>query len=258
MIPSHLDALQARHVRLNSYHNSSSSRSPELCPEEAAPGAGLRDSAQARLIAAASRGDLEAIGRALSGPAPRLDLDHPLRLAAKHRHGDAVRLLLGCGANIVRAFSPRHTPVRYGKRVQLVDFLATCDIDAQFILELPRPHGPTAKRRARQRRNMRAGEGGPDRVRARQALAKREAWVARRDALRMRRVLKNHNGLLAEILATVSSEAEDPAHLEHAVRSVLFEHGITDHRRRLSSVIVHKLYGEGYVPAPAAHGVEGV
>ena len=224
----------------------------------AAPADVRRETPQSRLIAAASKGDLEAIGRALSEPAARLDLDHPLRLAAKHRHGDAVRLLIGRGASLSRAFSPSHTPARYGKRAQLVEFLASCGIEAQFILALPRPRGPVPKRRIRGRRVVKWNDGSPGLARAREAAAKREAWAGRRDALRMRRVLKHHNGLLGEILATLSREADAPVHLERTVRAVLFEHGITDHRRRISGAIVRKLYGEGHVAAPARRGGEGV
>ena len=223
------------------------------CPPGGAPRARL-DTPQSRLIAASSVGDLEAIGRALSEPAVRLDLDHPLRLAAKHRHGEAVRLLIGRGASISRAFSPSHTPTRYGKRARLVEFLGSCGIDAEFILALPRPHGPATKRRARQRRGASAMSSG----RAREAAAKREAWVARRDALRMRRVLKNHHGLIEEVLAAVRRDAEAAGHIDRAVRTVLFEHGIPDPQRRLSSVIVRKLHGEGRVSEPAAYSGQGI
>ncbi len=211
---------------------------------------------QSRLIAAASRGDLEAIGQILSASAARLDLEHPLRLAAKHRHGEAVRLLVSRGASVSRAFSPDHIPARRGKREQLVQFLASCRIDGQFILAWPRPHGPRPKRAARRPRGGRSGKATAGLARARQAAAKREAWAGRRDALLMRRALKNHNGLLAEILATVSGEAEEPVHLERTVRAVLFEHGIPDHRRHLSGAIVRKLYGEGHVLAPPLQGGE--
>ncbi len=225
------------------------------CPPGGAPRA-RRDTPQSRLIAASSVGDLEAIGRALSEPAARLDLDHPLRLAAKHRHGEAVRLLIGRGASISRAFSPSHTPTRYGKRAQLVEFLASCGIDAGFILALPRPRGPDTKRRARQRRGARSDAGAAGRVR--EAAARREAWVARRDAFRMRRVLRTHHGLLKEVLATVSREAEAPDHLERTVRTVLLEHGIPDHKRRLSRAIARKLFGEGRAAGPAACFGDGV
>lgn len=199
---------------------------------------------QMRLIAAASRGDLEAIGLALSEPAPRLDLDHPLRLAAKHRHGAAVRLLIGRGASVSRAFSPNHAPSRLGKREQLVQFLSSCGIDAQFILELPRPHGPSPKSKGRSRRRRSVLEKA-DRARSRIAAAKREAWTARLDALHLHRALKHHEGLLEEILQSVRVNGEAAGSLERTVRAVLFERGIADHRRRLSRAIVRKLYSEG-------------
>ncbi len=213
------------------------------------PGAGiatreLPETPQMRLTAAASRGDLEAIGLALSEPAPRLDLDHPLRLAAKHRHGAAVRLLIGRGASVLRAFSPNHAPSRLGKREQLVQFLSSCGIDAQFILELPRPHGPSPKSKARPRRR-RSGREKADRARSRIAAAKREAWTARLDALHLHRALKHHEGLLEEILQSVQVNGEAAGSLERAVRAVLFERGIADHRRLLSRAIVRKLYSEG-------------
>lgn len=213
------------------------------------PGAGiatreLPETPQMRLTAAASRGDLEAIGLALSEPAPRLDLDHPLRLAAKHRHGAAVRLLIGRGASVLRAFSPNHAPSRLGKREQLVQFLSSCGIDAQFILELPRPHGPSPKSKGRSRRRRSVLEKA-DRARSRIAAAKREAWTARLDALHLHRALKHHEGLLEEILQSVQVNGEAAGSLERAVRAVLFERGIADHRRLLSRAIVRKLYSEG-------------
>lgn len=256
MIPSHLDALKTRDVRSNFHRAAPGSRSTWAYPQEAESEAAPRDTPQSRLIVAASRGDLEAIGRALSEPAARLDLDHPLRLAAKHRHGDAVRVLIGRGASVSRAFSPNHTPARYGKRVQLVEFLASCGIDAQFILALPRPHGPTPKRCPRLRRGARPGAERSDLARSRQAAAKREAWAWRRDALRMRRVLKHHDGLLAEILAMANIDAEESDRLGRAVRAALSQRGIPDKRRRLSSAIVRKLHGEWRAPTPG--GGEGV
>lgn len=90
-----------------------------------------------RLIAAAKSGDVASIGRALSEPARRLDLDHPLRLAAKGRHRQAVRFLLERGASLARAFSLEHTPARASKRHKLVEFLASCGVDATFILTYP-------------------------------------------------------------------------------------------------------------------------
>ena len=214
---------------------------------------------QSRLIAAASSGDLEAIGQILSASAGRLDLAHPLRLAAKHRHGEAVRLLVSRGASVSRAFSPDHIPVRRGKREQLVQFLASCHIDGQFILALPRPQGPRPKRSARRQRAGRSGKGTADLARARQATAKREAWAGRRDALIMRRVLKNHDGLLAEILAAASNDAVTAEGLERAVRVVLSGHGILDRKQRLSRAIASKLYGDGQVSATTgALSEEGV
>ena len=209
-----------------------------------------RETPQSRLIAAASRGDLEAIGRTLSEPAPRLDLDHPLRLAAKHRHGAAVRLLIGRGASVSRAFSANHAPSRLGKREQLVQFLSSCGIDAQFILELPRSRGPSPKHKGRSRRRRSVREAA-DRSRSRLAAAKREAWAARLDALHLHRALKHHEGLLEEILQSVRVNGEASEGLERAVRTVLVERGIADHRRRLSRAIVRKLYSEGRRSQPA-------
>jgi hypothetical protein len=209
-----------------------------------------RETPQSRLIAAASRGDLEAIGRTLSEPAPRLDLDHPLRLAAKHRHGAAVRLLIGRGASVSRAFSPNHAPNRLGKREQLVQFLSSCGIDAQFILELPRPRGPSPKSKVRSMDQMSVREAA-NRSRARIAAAKREAWAARLDALHLHRALKHHEGLLEEILESVRVNAEAGGSPERAVRAALAERGITDHKRRLSRAIVRKLYSEGCRSQPA-------
>lgn len=211
---------------------------------------GMRESPQLRLIAAASSGDLDAIGRALSTPAARLDLDHPLRLAAKHRHRDAVGLLIDRGASVSRAFSPNHTPARRGKREQLVQFLASCGIDAAFILALPRPRGPRPGRSARSRAPRSSGATGADLARSREAVAKRKAWLLRRDALRMRRVLKSHDGLLAEILAAVPADGEADPRFERAVRAVLSGHGIADPKQRLSRAIVRKLCNEGHAPVP--------
>lgn len=214
---------------------------------------------QSRLIAAASRGDLETIRQIVSAAAARLDLDHPLRLAAKHRHGDAVRLLVSRGASVSRAFPPGHIPARRGKREQLVQFLASCYIDGQFILALPRPHGPRTRRPAQVRRGARSGDGSADLARARQAAAKREAWAVRRDALTMRRVLKKHDGLLAEIRAAAPIDVGADDRLGRVVRTVLSGHGIPDRKQRLSRAIVSKLYGEGQVPASTgALGEEGV
>ena len=67
----------------------------------------------------------------------------------------------------------------------------------------------------------------------------------------MRRVLKNHDGLLAEILAAASNDAVTAEGLERAVRVVLSGHGILDRKQRLSRAIVSKLYGEGQVVATA-------
>ena len=226
---------------------------------EPTPGAGAEnrsspETPQSRLLAAASGGDLDAIARVLSEPAARLDLDHPLRLAAKHRHPDAVQLLIARGASPTRAFSPNHTPARCGKREQLVRFLASCGIEAEFVLALPRPRGPRPSRHGRSRRTGRSGERGADRPRAREAAAKREAWTARRDALRVHKVLKHYEGLLAEILASVPADGECRPGLERTVRATLVEHRITDRRQRLSKAIVRKLYDDGYVRDPAAAG----
>ena len=89
------------------------------------------------LNTAAKSGDVASIGRALSEPARRLDLDHPLRLAAKGRHCEAVRFLLERGASLARAFSLAHAPARAGKRRRLVSFLASCGADGSFILAYP-------------------------------------------------------------------------------------------------------------------------
>ena len=203
---------------------------------------------QSKLIAAASAGDVGAIGRALAEPAPRLDLDHPLRLAAKHRHGDAVRFLIARGANVVRAFSPNHTPTRCGKREQLVRFLASCGVDAEFILAQPRPRGQRPHRAVRTRAGRKVGERRSELAR-RRAAEKREAWAKRVESQRLRRVLKHHNGLLAEILGGVDAEG---ARLEHAVHVALAARGIGDHKRHLAKAILHTLRRNGY--APAAEG----
>ncbi len=95
------------------------------------------ETVQMRLNIAAKSGDVASIGRALSEPVRRLDLDHPLRLAAKGRHRQAVRFLLERGANLVRAFSVEHAPARAAKRHKLVEFLASCGADGSFILAYP-------------------------------------------------------------------------------------------------------------------------
>lgn len=230
---------------------------------EFTPGAENRSSPetpQSRLLAAASGGDLDAIARVLSEPAARLDLDHPLRLAAKHRHPDAVQLLIARGASPMRAFSPNHTPARCGKREQLVRFLASCGIEAEFVLALPRPRGPRPRRHGpgglhgRSRRAGRvpvprahSGERDADMARAREAAAKREAWAAQRDTLHLRRVLKSHDGLIDQILAAHALGEPTREGLERAARAVLSERGIADRRQRLSRAIARKLEDDGRV-----------
>jgi len=158
---------------------------PAVCEFSPSSGGATRtrhETPQSKLIAAASRGDLEAIGRTLSEPAPRLDLDHPLRLAAKHRHGAAVRLLIGRGASVSRAFSANHAPSRLGKREQLVQFLSSCGIDAQFIgarKDTRDPSGEEPSRKAacasHPRRCARSGAGRPEGVLGPCATAQRSA-----------------------------------------------------------------------------------
>ena len=204
---------------------------------------------QSRLIAAASAGDIAAIERALCERAPRLDLDHPLRLAAKHRHRDAVRLLIARGANVARAFSPNHTPARPGKREQLARFLASCGLDPEFILALPRPRGPRVHGAQRAQVAGKSAKRSIDLARRRRVAAKREAWTRRRESFLVRRALKRQNGLLDEIVSTVSS---GEVGLERAVRAVIVQRGIADPKRHLVRAILHTLRREGY--APAAEG----
>ena len=207
---------------------------PAPWPEQRAP----QDTLQSRLLAAAGAGDLDAIRLALSEPAARLDLDHPLRLAAKHRHREAVRLLIARGANVSRAFSANHTPWRPGKRARLIEFLASCGIDAGFLAAEPRPRGPRRKRASL----TGGGDRKSDPVRARQAAA------MRRDALRLRRVLRKHAGLLEEIVAGASTNAG----LERAVRAMLVERGIRDPKRRLAKALVRQIGIERQASPPAA------
>jgi hypothetical protein len=213
---------------------------PAPWPEQRAP----QDTLQSRLLAAAGAGDLDAIRLALSVPAVRLDLGHPLRLAAKHRHRDAVGLLIEHGANISRAFSANHTPWRPGKRARLIEFLASCGIDAGFLAAEPRPRGPRRKRASL----TGGGDRKSDPVRARQAAARRQAWAMRRDALRLRRVLRKHADLLEEIAAGASTNAG----LERAVRAMLVERGIRDPKRRLAKVLVRQIGIERQASPPAA------
>jgi hypothetical protein len=208
---------------------------------------------QSRLIAAASAGDIAAIERALAEPAPRLDLDHPLRLAAKHRHRDAVRLLLSRGACLARAFSPNHTPARPGKREQLTRFLASCGLDAEFILALPRPRGPRLHAARRARVARKSAQRNTGLVRRRRMAAEREAWARRRESHLVRRALKHQDGLLAEILAIASIGEPGQGGLERAVRAVLAQRGIADPKRHVARAILHTLHRDGY--APAAEGV---
>lgn len=95
------------------------------------------ETVQMQLNSAAKAGDVASIGFALSEPTRRLDLDHPLRLAAKGRHREAACFLLASGADLARAFSPGHTTERGGKRLRLVQFLASCGADGSFILAYP-------------------------------------------------------------------------------------------------------------------------
>lgn len=201
---------------------------------------------QSCLLAAAGAGDLEALGSALSEPAARLDLDHPLRLAAKHRHRDAVRLLLARGASLSRAFSAGHTPWRPGKRAQLIEFLASCGIDASFLGLEARPRGPRRKRVSRGP----TGAGGPktDTSRALAAAARRQAWTRRCETRCLHRVLRKHAGLLDEILAGAPMHAE----LERTVRAALAERGIRDPKRRIAKALVRRIAGERPSGPPAA------
>ncbi len=201
---------------------------------------------QSRLIAAASAGDVAAIERALCERAPRLDLDHPLRLAAKHRHRDAVRLLIARGANVARAFSPNHTPARPGKREQLARFLASCGLDPQFILALPRPRGTRVRSALRARVARKSAKRSIDLARRRTIAAKREAWARRRESFLVRRAMKHQAGLLDEIVATVSS---GEGGLERAVRAVLVRRGIADPKRHVARAILRTLSRDGYAVA---------
>lgn len=115
-------------------------RAPRASDASRAP-TSRAETTQMRLNSAARAGDVTAIARALSEPARRLDLDPPLRLAAKGHHCGAVRFLLERGASLSRAFSSEHAPTRVGKRNRLVEFLASPGADGTFILTYAHARG---------------------------------------------------------------------------------------------------------------------